>query len=108
MSTPAYQATRRKLRERVFTTPALVAEAVADAAHGADQLHRERIVDLGAQVPHVHVNDVGQTLEALVPHVLDDHGAREHPPRIGGQILEQRVLLGGELDARAARDAPAA
>ena len=48
---------------------------------------------------NVDVDDVGEALEALVPHVLDDHGAREHAPGIGRQVLEQCVLLGGELDA---------
>jgi hypothetical protein len=49
-------------------------------------------------VPDIHVDDVGQALEALVPDVLDDHGAGEHAARMGGEVFEERVLLRGELD----------
>src|SRR5579862_1128007 len=96
--TPAYQATRRKLSERVFMPALVLGEAVTDAAHGADELHRERIIHLAAQMAYVHVHDVRQALEALVPDVLDDHGAREHPPGVGGEVLKQCVFLGRELD----------
>ena len=101
VSTPAYQATRRKLSERRVHGVHALAQPVAHAAHGADELHRVRVVHLRAQVAHVDIDDVGQPLEALVPHVLDDHRAREHAPGIGRQVLQQRVLLGGELDAPA-------
>ena len=57
-----------------------LAHAVAHAAHGMDQLDRERIVDLAAQIAHVDIDDVGDALEALIPDVLEDHGAGEHAP----------------------------
>ena len=74
---------------------------VAHAAHGVDQLRLERLVDLRAQLADIDIHDIRQPLEALIPHVLDDHRARKHAPGIGGQVLEQRVLLRGELDRRA-------
>ena len=101
VSTPAYQDTSRKLSERSVHGSALVAEAVADAAHGTDQFHCKGVIHLAAQVTHVHVDDVSQTLEALVPDVLDDHGAREHAAGIGGEVFQQRVFLGREFDAAA-------
>src|ERR1019366_6765373 len=48
---------------------------IPHSAHGADELGRERIVHLGAQVADIDIDDVGEALEALVPYVLDDHRA---------------------------------
>jgi hypothetical protein len=76
----------------------LVAQAVADAAHGAQQFDRNGVIQLFPQMPHINVHDVGQPLKTLVPDVLDDHGARKDPARMRGQIFQQRVFLGGQFD----------
>src|SRR5512146_663244 len=49
----------------------------------------------------IYVHDIRQTFETLVPNVLDDHSAGKHAARMGGQILEEGVFLGGKLDALA-------
>ena len=51
------------------------------------------VIHLAAQMADVDVDDVGQSLEALVPDMFDDHGAREHPAGVEQQIFEERVLF---------------
>src|SRR5450631_3269297 len=51
--------------------------AITHAAHGMNKLDRERLVDLSAQVPYVDIHNIRHCLEALVPHVIEDHGPRE-------------------------------
>src|ERR1700688_1316065 len=52
--------------------------AITHAANGVNELDRERLVDLPAQVPYVDIHNICHGLEALVPHVIEDHGSREH------------------------------
>ena len=77
---------------------ALPAEPVAHAAHRLDRPAPERPVDLLSEVAHVDVDDVRAVLVRVVPRVLDQLVAREHLPRAPHERLEQRELLGGELD----------
>ena len=56
-----------------------IREAVADAAHGADQFAFVSFIHLFPQMAHIHIHDIGESLEAFVPDVLDDHRAGEHP-----------------------------
>jgi hypothetical protein len=66
---------------------------------------REAVVNLPAQAVDVHVYEVRERVEVLVPDVLGYLGAREHAAALAREVFEQRVLLGRQLDLPArARD----
>src|SRR5690606_15674564 len=90
---------RRKLAER--------AKAVAGAAHRVDQIVVEVTVDLRAQPADVRLDDGGMRVEMEIPHVLQQHGARNDLPGVAHEIFEQPELLRLQLDAAAgARHGP--
>src|SRR5262245_40877329 len=65
------------------------AKNIADAPHGVDQAAGESGIDLGAQPRHQDLDHVRLGVEIEGPHVLQDHGARDRPPGIPGEIFEQ-------------------
>src|SRR5919108_5030820 len=75
---------------------------VAHPTHRVNQLRLARVVDLLAQPRDYDVHDVGTGIEVIVPGVFGDEGPRHDPTVVAHQILEHRVLLGGELDEPAA------
>src|ERR1700722_1038636 len=76
-------------------------DRVADATNRADEFRLETFVDLAADLADVDVDDVGESLEGLVPHPVHDHSARQDPVRIQHQVFEQAVFLRTQLDALA-------
>jgi hypothetical protein len=52
----------------------------------------ERPVDLLAQPAHQHVNDVGLRIEAVFPHVRQNHRLRHDAAGVANQVFEQREL----------------
>ena len=60
-------------------------------------------VKFGAQLTDIDIDNIGQALEALIPDMLDYHGARQNAPRIERQIFEQGVFLAAQLDALVSR-----
>src|ERR1700733_16142682 len=50
---------------------------------------------------HIHVNDVRDAIEALVPDVLDDHIARQNPVFVLHKIFKQSIFLSGKVDSLA-------
>src|SRR3989449_2369854 len=77
---------------------------VPGAAHRVEQPRVPRAVDLAAQVADVDVHDVALGVEVQSPHVLGEHRTREDASGIAQEVLEERVLARGELDAPAAAD----
>jgi len=47
----------------------------------------------------IYIDDIGDSVEALIPNVLDDHCPREDAASVGDEIFQQRVFLRGKLDA---------
>ena len=76
-------------------------DPVAGAADGVDQLRGEGVVDLPPQVADVDVDDVGGVVKFVAPNVLGDHAAGEDLVGVPRQVLQERVLLGRKVDARA-------
>src|SRR5665213_4233781 len=77
----------------------LVTDGIADPAHGVYEFPGKRVIHLGAQMSHIDINNIGQPFETLVPDMFNDHGAREHPSRAGGEIFEERIFLRGQVDS---------
>src|ERR1700741_284920 len=50
-------------------------------------------------MPDIYINDIGDSVKALIPNVLDDHCPRKDAARVGDEIFQQRVFLRGKLDA---------
>ena len=76
-------------------------EDIADTARRVDQLARERVVDPGSQAPHGDVDHFGVAVETHVPDVLGDQRARDRLGRMACEVVEQREVLGHEVDADA-------
>src|SRR2546425_13170626 len=64
-----------------------------------DQLAVLSAVDLVTQVVDVHVNEVGECMEVLVPDVLGDHRAGQYAAGMAHQGFQEGVFLGRQLDA---------
>src|SRR5215469_11671231 len=74
---------------------------ISDAAYRLNEFVRKRIIDLYPQVPDVYINNIGRTVETLIPHVFHDHGSRKNTPGVGDQVFQQRVLLRCQVDPSA-------
>src|SRR5690348_10801577 len=73
------------------------AQAVADAPLGVDQVGAVP-GELAAQVGDVGVHDGARSAEIVVPHVVEELSAREHPPGIEQEVTEQAEFGRRELD----------
>src|SRR5690348_1167211 len=71
---------------------------VSDAPDRVDQLRLAAMVDLLAQPCDHDVDDVRSRIEVVVPGVLGDQGARHDATVMAHQVLQHRILLGGQLD----------
>ena len=56
------------------------------------------VVDLFAQTVDVDLDRVRERIEGIVPNMGRDFRPRNQPARISGQMLEQRVFFGCQLD----------
>src|SRR5512146_1016535 len=89
------------LRGRAGTLRSMSApflEYVADTAHGMDQLAVERIVYLGAQPAHVHLDHIGVAVEVDIPDFLRDQRPREDLARASQQQREKLEFLWREIE----------
>jgi len=66
-----------------------------------NQLGLERVVELGAQAPHRHIDDIGVAVKVHVPHMLGDQRARDDLAEVAHEVIEQRVFLRRQIDALA-------
>src|ERR1043166_6140166 len=74
-----------------------------------DELHVEAVVDLAAESPHQHFEDVGKGVVVVVPDVRRDGGALDDLPGMPQQKLEEREFLGSQRNrSAAAADGPRA
>src|SRR5579875_1384378 len=82
-------------------------EAVSGAADGVDQGALELPVDLAPQPPDMHIDDIGARIEMIIPHALEQHGARDDAAGVAHQIFEEAELarLERDLPSAAAHDA---
>ena len=78
------------------------ADPVAGAADGLDGARAERLVELAPQPGDVHLDDVGVTLELVVPDPGEDLLLGHHRPGPAHEVDQQVELPGGERDLRAA------
>jgi hypothetical protein len=66
-----------------------------------NELDWERFVDFSPQVPDVNIYDIGHSLEALIPHVIEYHSPREYSAGRAQEVFEERVFFCGEVDPMA-------
>src|SRR6202453_2922 len=69
--------------------PSAVTNHVTGAANRIEQRRIEIAIDLGAQARHVHVDHIGLRIEVIVPHMFEEHGARDHLAGVLHQKFEQ-------------------
>src|SRR5580692_9443707 len=69
------------------------ANAIAHAAHGVNQFQWKWFINLFADIAHVDIHDIRDAFKTLIPHMIQYHGAREHPLRTAHEILEQSIFL---------------
>jgi hypothetical protein len=68
------------------------------AAQRPQRAPPERLVDLAAEVPDVHLDHVGIALEVVAPDVAQQFVLGHDRPGIAQQRFEQRQLAGREQD----------
>ena len=96
-------------REQATLAVLHAGQPVAFATARVQQAGRALGVDLPAQPLYVDLDQIGERIVGLVPDVFGDLFAPDDGALAQRQILEQRVLLGGEGDSTAAHfDAPRA
>src|SRR5207248_8107560 len=86
----AYQSASRSPNVRRFSP----AENIPDPANGMDKLLFERPIDLLAQSAHQDIDDVRLRVEAVFPHVRQNHRLRHDLAGVAHQVLEQGELTG--------------
>src|SRR3954451_3696240 len=91
-----------RLLRRGHRSTRFPAKAVPGAAHRLERRHAKGPVDLLAQVADVDLDDVGPVLIPGLPGVLEQLVLAEHLARMAHEGLEQRVLLGRQVDLRVA------
>jgi hypothetical protein len=83
-------------------------EGVPDSAGGLDEFVREVTIHLRTKCADIYVDYIGESLEAGVPYVLNDHGPRDRTICISHKILEKKELLWPKVNGLAeAGDPPA-
>src|SRR5215469_1494038 len=81
---------------------------ITHSAYGMNEGRLEIAVHLISEIPDVNVDDIGEAVKALVPHVLDDHVTRTHLTLVCHQVFEQYKFLDRQIDGLAgACDFPA-
>src|SRR4029453_1206234 len=73
-------------------SPAIFRHPIARSPDGLDRRPPERAVELVAQAPDVHLDDVGVAFEVDVPHVVQDLALGHDAARPAHQELEGRQL----------------
>src|SRR5205823_988181 len=84
---------------RRYERPSSVAEAVAHAAHGEDQLRLGGVaLELLPQMAHVHVDRARIAVVGAAPERLEQRLATEDAARVAGQRAQQLELDVRQLD----------
>src|SRR5258708_35826933 len=63
-------------------------EAESNAAHGMDEGVGAAAVYLASQAPDIAIDDVRHRVEMHVPHMLQQHRARDYRSRVADDILD--------------------
>src|ERR1700759_921029 len=83
------------IRSVVGTTEVLTASGgkhVARAPHRVQKRLFESLVQLSAKPADVDVDHVGAGIEVVVPDLLEEHCAGNHPAFVAGEIFEQQIF----------------
>src|SRR5271157_357543 len=71
---------------------------VPNAANRVNQRPAIAAVNLAAQTIDMNIHNVGAGVETHAPNVVQDHRTSNNPACVAAKILQQRELLGGELE----------
>src|SRR5439155_18526442 len=79
VSSATYQEIKRQRMERNIAPPLrrVAAQPVADTTDGVEQLRRIRVVDFAPQRMDMHVDQIRDVVELVVPDVLGNRLARD-------------------------------
>src|SRR5947207_10875268 len=97
MSRTSSKALDRASRDALEVEVLAGVEDITDAANRLNQLLLERVVHLGPQPAHHHIDDVGSRLEINVPDLLDNFRARYDLARRMRHVEEQGEFLGRQI-----------
>jgi len=61
------------------------------------------LINFPAEALDVDLNQVGKGIKSFVPNMFRDFGPAHHPINVAGQVVEQGIFLGGELDGAVSR-----
>src|SRR6266403_1046609 len=80
----------------------VAAKHVAFAPARQDEWRFKALVDLGAKVANVNVDDVGRILVIFIIQMIPDHGAGDHLTAMKGQELQKREFARRKMNRLAA------
>src|SRR5882757_8081949 len=72
-------------------------QPISDASHGLNGIDRETVIELRPQTAEVAFNDAGMRIKMNLPHVLEQHLARDETIGVSHHVFQQAKLLGREL-----------
>ena len=72
---------------------------VPNATKRVNELGFKRVIDLRAQAPDGDIDDIGVAVEIHIPDQRDDLRASQRFARSAHKQVQERKLLGGEIDA---------
>ena len=107
MNIPAYQNARRMPMVPLITHDASSSQDVSDASDRVEQLLRRSCDRSCRETRDEHVHDVRVGIEAVAPHVRQDHRLADDLSGVAHQVFEQRKFSRAKLERVAAsRDPP--
>src|SRR5579863_748066 len=77
-------------------------KAKPDAAHRMDQGLMPGFVQLATESSHIDVDDIGHGIEMHVPHIGQQHRARDDPSLVADEIFQELEFARQQLDIDAA------
>src|SRR5712692_349869 len=92
MNMPEYQ--RISLKPMVLLTRSSLFKDIPDSPDGVDHFLGKVLVHLIAQPADQHVYDIRLRVEAVTPHVLQNHGLGNHSPGISHEVFQEGKFAG--------------
>src|SRR6266516_4723738 len=93
-----YQSVKEKRIDLKNNESILLFKDVAYPPYGMDEFLVRVAVNFLAEIVHVNIDDVGESIEGIIPYMVGNHGSGQDLVRIAHEVLQQPVFLGGEID----------
>ena len=76
-------------------------KSIARATHGLQHRMIEIFIDFAAQAADLYVDDIGLRVEVIIPHIFQQHSARDHLSGVTHEVFQQAKLARLQINALA-------